>query len=161
MHVAWGDELLYAMVEPDDLYLLDVRPHSAMADIDLLEIVLANWPSLLRQCPGLQGSADGASPTAEELQDARRHGVQPLLALSDGRVYGPRGGGLTTARGSSAHAVSETGSDLRKARDLEEKCRTLSGGIACDLNLSELHLTYDPVACTITETKARHVWPTR
>jgi hypothetical protein len=148
------------MVEPDDLYLIDVRPHSAMADIDLLEIVLANWPSLLRQCSGLKGSADGANPTAEELQDARRHGVQPLLRLSDGRVYGPRGGGRTTASGSSAHAVSETACVLRKARDLEEKCRTLSGGRARDLNLSELHLTYDPVACTNPE-KAGHVWPTR
>ena len=120
-------ELLYALVEPDDLYLLDVRGHDAMAHVELLEIVLAQWPTLLTPLVGLRGPPDGKNPSAEELQDARRSGVQPLITLSDGQVYGPRGGGLTTARGSSAHAISETDFEIQAAWDLETRCREMSG----------------------------------
>jgi hypothetical protein len=161
VHAHRGDDLLYALAEPDDLYLLDVRTHNAMADVDLLETVLANWAQLLRPLLGLKGPPDGKNPTAEELQEARRSGVQPLLTLSDGLVYGPRGGGLTTARGSSAHAVSEADHVLRKARDIEDNCRRLSEGMARDLDLSELHLRYDPAAGTVTELQTGHVWPAR
>jgi hypothetical protein len=123
--------------------------------------VLANWPQLLRPLLGLKGTQDGKNPTAEELQEARRNGVQPLLTLSDGLVYGPRGGGLTTARGSSAHAVSEADHVLGRAGHIEDNCRRLSGGMARELGVSELHLRYDPAAGTVTELRTGHVWPAR
>lgn len=49
------NELLYAVVEPDAMYFLDVLGHDDMANVKLPEIVLANWPQLLTPMPGMKG----------------------------------------------------------------------------------------------------------
>jgi hypothetical protein len=154
-----GDELLYALVEPDDIYLVDVLGHTAMADVNLLEIVLANWPVLLRELVGLRGSYDGQNPTADELQSARRTGVQCLVTLSNGKVYGPRGGGVTTARGSSGRVVFQTDRLVQRAYDLEQNCKAVADKLGAALGLDELHLRYDPQADTVVETQTGCVLP--
>lgn len=156
-----GDEVVYAWLEADDLYLVDVRGHQAMADVGLLEIVLANWPELLQLMPIFRIERGRGNPSADELDSARRAGVQPLVTLSDGQVYAPRGGGLTTAGGSSARAISQADQVLAKASNIEAEFRKSSGGLAAAVNVSELDLSYDPAAGTVTELKTGQVWAAR
>lgn len=144
------DELLYVVVEPDSLYLLDVLGHDDMADVKLPEIVLQNWPQLLTPMPGLKG---GETPTKEEIDTALRAGVQPIFPLSNGVMYAPRGGGVTTAGGSSVRAVDRTHRVLRLARDRERECREDAERIARTLSLAELHLRYDVMRDVVIETK--------
>lgn len=149
VHASRGPELLFVWVEDDALNLIDVRDHEAMAELELLEIILRNWPALLADCarPGLHGRRErertSSKESSKELDEARRAGVQPLVTLSDGKIYGPRGGGLTTARGSSALAVMRANRLLKHARAREQQCRAQAKLIAEGLRASELRLRYD------------------
>lgn len=152
-----GDELLFAWLEPAAWHFIDVRDHSALDDPDLLEIVLANWPELLQPHRSIfPGRGDRL--TAAQIREARRAGLQPLFPLSDGHVYLPRGGGLTTAGGSSARAVDRTHLLLRRARDHENYVRQNASGFAAQLGLSELHLRYDPSGPGAFETTTGSLW---
>jgi hypothetical protein len=143
------DELLYVLVQRDALYFIDVRGHGAMADVDLLEIVLANWPALLRPLPGIHG---GQRLSGKDIADARRAGLQVIMTLSDGQAYAPLGGGITTARGSSLRAGERSDDVLQAAWQHEQQARAEAASIAAELGLTELHLRYDPGAGTVTET---------
>jgi hypothetical protein len=158
VHLQKGDDLLYVWVEPDALYFLDVREHGAMADMDLVEIVLANWPQLLGPPSTLKG---GTNPTATEINEARRAGVQVIVSLSDGNVYYHRGGGVTTAGGSSARAVDRAYGVLRLARDREEYCDAHAADFARKVGLTELHLRYDVVHDVVIETTTGNMWMPR
>jgi hypothetical protein len=132
----------------DTVYFIDVLGHDDMADICLPEIIRTNWPALLAPIPEMKG---GETPTKEEIDSALRNGLQPLFPLSDGVVYAPMGGGVTSARGSSARAVSLTHRLLRRARDREKQCRGSADRIARAFGLTELRLRYDVHRDTVIE----------
>lgn len=92
-----GPLLIVRFVETD-AYLIAIQDHQKWGNQDLLETLLREWPSVLEPARRARLRGGGQNPTAEELIQARRAGVQPLLTLSDGQVYGPLGGGLSTAR---------------------------------------------------------------
>lgn len=135
-----SDDLLYVWVAPQDLYFLDVRGHAAMSDPALLEVVLANWPELLGAPMPIRG---GEPISAAQYDEARRSGVQPLSPLSNGKTYFPRGGGVTTARGSSARAVDRADDILSRVAHLEKQCREHAAQLAEGFGTSEMRLRYD------------------
>lgn len=151
-----GSELLYVWTTDDALRFIDLRDHNAMADVDLLEIVLSDWPEQLEpyQLRGMRGSYDGSNPSAKELNEARRAGVQPLVTLSNGKLYAPRGGGLTTAGGSSGRAVSDADHAMARARDREHHCRRAAKAIARTVGRNELRLRYDITTDTAVEVES-------
>jgi hypothetical protein len=87
--VAGTSELVYAIFEDDDVYFIQVIDHDAFCEPELLEIVHANWPSLLTRL-ALYG---GTPPTADRVRAARNAHVVSPVTLKDGTVVAPRGGG--------------------------------------------------------------------
>ena len=111
------DEILYAIVENDDVYFITVDEHDHWSDIDLLEKVLANWPQLL------QSFQTGGTPTVQfsskEVETLRRFNINTIVTLSDGHGYMGRGMGMTGA-GTSADAVLNANSMARDLRKIEK-----------------------------------------
>lgn len=100
----------------------------------------------------------GETPTNEDVDAALRAGVQPLFPLSDGVVYFPSGGGVTTAGGSSSRAVDRAHRVLGLARDREQECRAGADRFAKALGLTELYLWYDVVRDVVIETVTGNIW---
>jgi hypothetical protein len=101
---ARGPDLLYAMLRPDDAYLLGIYTHADWERRQLVEIAVRNWPDA-----GLFLKSDTAigttsSWTDEERRDLRRAHINEVLIEVDGSFYGPPGLGLTAAGGSFAAA---------------------------------------------------------
>lgn len=96
------DELVYAIVEENDVYFIDILDHNHWSNINLLERVLANWPHLL------DGFRTGGTPVvsfgSNEVDQLRGINVNPIVTLSDGNGYIGRGMGFTAA-GTSANAT--------------------------------------------------------
>jgi len=85
--------VLFCILDPHDAYLIQVLDHDAFSDPELLEIVHANWPSLLRPL-----AIDPGDPqTREKVAAARASGILPITGLRGGFVAVPRGGGFTTS----------------------------------------------------------------
>jgi len=105
-YVSRTKEVVLAIVGPDDLLVLDIRPHGSGHELlwveeDLLEIVLENWPGLFR---GLSLSVSGSELTRAQRRKLRGAGLNATVTLSNGKTYGPPGGGQA-ASGISVRAV--------------------------------------------------------
>lgn len=99
------DELVYAIVEEDDVYFIDVLEHDHWSDKDLLEKVLSNWPYLLK--PYQIGGIPVEDFDSNDIEQLRKSNVNLVLTLSDGHGYMGRGMGMTGA-GTSANASIQT-----------------------------------------------------
>ena len=103
--VASGNaEVLYAIVETDDVYMIDVLGHT-FSDITLVQIVDANWPELLSE---LAVCSSQKAFTSAEVTLARRAGAQTFVQIGE-RVIWSRGGGYAT----SGHSIAS----MMKARE--------------------------------------------
>lgn len=91
--------LLFAMVKPDDVYVIDVLEHGHWSRQDLLERVHLNWPSLLK--PFKQVREDKVRGfqrlTDEQIATLRRKGANTAVMARDGTEYLPPGGGQVSA----------------------------------------------------------------
>lgn len=115
------NELVYAIVEEDDVYFIDVLEHDHWSDKDLLEKVLSNWPHLLVRINGIfERKYDSM-----DIEQLRTKNVNLILTLSDGYGYMGRGGGITI-EGTSFKATRETTEMIRKLRDIEKRVREIS-----------------------------------
>lgn len=116
-------ELLYVYAQPDTLYLLDVLGHQdSFGDIQLVEIIHRNWPDIVARFKlGLRGDPHSA-PSSAEIVQGRKMGLQPLIPLADGTIYGPFGGGISTC-GLNSKIVRQAADLLSQARALENICR--------------------------------------
>lgn len=106
------NEIVYAIVDDSDVYVIAVLDHEHWADKNLLEVVLANWSHLLEPYR-ITGKPvlDFDSKGVEKLREAN---VNTVLTLSDGFGYMGRGMGLTSV-GTSSDAVLDT---IRMQKDL-------------------------------------------
>jgi len=93
-------EILYCIIEPDDVYFIQVMDHHRFSEPEMLEIVNANWPTLLVRVPLFAGTP----PTAAKVKQYRKANLVSLMTLRDGTVVAPRGGGCAT----SGHSVKAT-----------------------------------------------------
>lgn len=155
-----GPELLFVIVEPDDIRFVDIADHTAFTSLRLPEIVLKNWPQHL--APWRMSRVQRIRTpqlTSDEIRVALRAGVQPIVTLSDGYSYGPSGGGVTTAGGSSARAVDRACEVLNRATRLMREVERNAEEIANAMGVAELNLRYDLANDRIVETSSGHVIP--
>lgn len=94
-----SDYLLFAIVTQDNVYCVDVRPHPQQGDLgwvrqDLLIIVYANWPELIK-AKILRG-VEAPILTDEDKQELRRKNTNSVTQIGDNAIA-PLGGGMTTA----------------------------------------------------------------
>lgn len=96
-----SDWLLFFLVLPDHLALIDIRSHAEKGifqSIDLVEMAIRSWPALAEglQIKGIVGLARSPSIDPGSVKALRKGGVSQMLEV-DGRVYMPLGMGMTTA----------------------------------------------------------------
>ncbi len=139
------DELVYAIVEKDDVYFIDVLGHDYWSDRDLLEKVLANWPHLLD--PFRVDGTPVVDFDTQAIGQLREANVNLILTLSDGHGYIGRGMGMTAA-GTSANATitaNRMASDLLKIEKQVRDKNTHEDGRALVFSLfrdkEEIYLT--------------------
>lgn len=92
--------LVFFLVFPDQLALIDVRLHNEKGifqAVDLVEKVIRSWPEIAKrfEVKGVVGLARQPATDAESVKQLRR-GVTQMLEV-DGTVYMPPGMGVTTA----------------------------------------------------------------
>ena len=95
--VCRSDFLLFAIVRESQVYFVDVRRHPKgpeWVQPDLLDIVLANWPGLIRR-NALHGN-HATTLTKEQEQELRRKNVNVVRKLGN-LVVAPLGWGTTMA----------------------------------------------------------------
>lgn len=99
---ARGPDLLYAMFQPDDAYLLGIYTHNDWARKELVEVIVRNWPDagLFLKSKYVQGQT--TQFTDADRRALRRANINEVLFEVDGSFYGPAGLGLTGAGGSTA-----------------------------------------------------------
>ena len=94
-----GDScLLFCMFSGDQVGLIDIRRHQdelVFSDLDLIKIVKESWPEYIEQFK-LNGILPGTNFTNEEIDYARKGGVNSGIVLDDSVYMGP-GMGVTSA----------------------------------------------------------------
>lgn len=143
-------DLLFVLVRDDDLYLVDVRPHGAWTDEDLVHIIHTNWPHTIAQFQlrGLTGPSL-SSVQRKNLRD--RHATAGVQAR-DGTFYAGIGGGIVGS-GSNLHAIMwadmtlATATSLQNhdwnANELADKIAETSGTRPESISLKLRHLDHD------------------
>lgn len=108
-HFHWDDRtdtskprssmLLFAIVKPHDVYLIDVLPHRKWSQQDLMERVHLNWPHLLEhhRLPREEKVPGTERLTDDEVATLRRKGASAVYTAEDGTDYLPPGGGQVSA----------------------------------------------------------------
>ncbi|HYD51134.1 MAG TPA: hypothetical protein VEA99_00855, partial [Gemmatimonadaceae bacterium] len=123
--------LLFARVEADDLYLIDVlghEPRTNFANDSLLRTLHANWPQILepRRLVGVRVPTDLFTP--DERLTLRRKRLSVADAIGDA-VFLPLGGGSVSS-GLSLEVRIRADRLLNAARSLELQCREHAARIA-------------------------------
>lgn len=116
------DAIVFAIVEEDDVYMLQIEEHGNWSDKDKLEIVLNNWPHLLERIDGTP-SDDFSS---EQIGELRACNVNVVVTLSDGHGYIGRGMGYTANGGSAGASLAAKYmcNDIVKLEEQIAKCLT-------------------------------------
>ncbi|HRI69658.1 MAG TPA: hypothetical protein PK156_35760 [Polyangium sp.] len=116
-------ELLFVMVEEDDIYFIDLLKHE-FSDPALLELVHRNWPQLIDDSRSDHICIPHEMrPSPAEHGRRRRAGFTKPVAMSDGTVYLCPGGGIVLSerkrkkhgRGKGGHLNLEA---IRNANDI-------------------------------------------
>ncbi len=108
------DDLLWVIVRPDDVYLLDVLGHGAFAKYDFGQVVYDNWKYLLGE--PLEGWTDDADVLSAEVRaSARRAGLSTVLTIN-GEDFLPGG---YASDGTSTEVVSVAFHLLNKVGDTQ------------------------------------------
>ena len=117
------DEIVYAIVNEDDVYFIDVLEHDHWSDKDLLEKVLSNWPHLLDSF-----RIEGTPTTdfkSKDIAQLRKANINTILVLSDGHGYMGRGMGMTAA-GTSTNATIFANKIIHRLRQIEMQIKDKS-----------------------------------
>ena len=119
-----SDHILFAIVAPEDAYLVDVGPHPPEGGIEwsnqeLLRTVHASWPELI-EANVLHG-VHGTELTDAEVHALRRTNMNSVSVI-DGKAVAPLGGGMA-GDGSSVSCTFRASGLLRVLRDHEEVLR--------------------------------------
>ncbi|MGI8538640.1 MAG: hypothetical protein ACR2N0_02505 [Rubrobacteraceae bacterium] len=140
-------ELLFATFLTNAVYLIAIMDHDSFSEIELLEIVEANWPEYLDQFTLKGLTAVSPVPTSADVAMQREEGVQTVVTLKSGKILGPPGGGYSYARTSvscmrEAQLIARllwNAEELVKAREEEIRVR-LEISSEVQIRLAE----YDP-----------------
>jgi hypothetical protein len=147
------DELLFVMVTPEELYLVDIGTHASFASLHLFETVHRNWPQLV---------AHGLLPRGapEALTDAQRgvlrnKNANATTTTLDGTVYLVPGSG-SVASGIPSSITVKVDWMVEQAQFLQRLCEQNVDGLADAA--AKLNATFpDPVELTLIEFSSRLV----
>ena len=99
--------LLFAFVTPSDAYFINVLDHEVWSDQDLVRILHRNWPTAISHFR-LRGVLGLSRPVSnQEIAQLRKVGISTFVEVEQGVVYGPIGGGYSTA-GTSIEATMQS-----------------------------------------------------
>lgn len=117
-----GGDLLFAIFQSDDAYLLGVYPHDDWERVGLVEVIVRNWPNAGLFLKSNFARGQTARFTDEDRRVLRRANINEAVIEGDGSFYGPPGLGLTAAGGSvsadrRAMAYMENLRQLRESLD--------------------------------------------
>lgn len=141
--------LLFARIEANDAYFIDVRAHGGWTSQDLLRAVHANWaPTIerfrLRGFEHLVYAPGKGPPTDAQIKDLRRAGAFVTHELAPGQIYMSIGGGYATD-GTSINVVWKNDAFVRHIRDLEKATADFEAQLRNDLRLQGGAQLPDPV----------------
>lgn len=90
-----------AYVTDTTIYMLGIRTHGRghsdlWFDTNLIEIIHQNWPVVIDKFK-VNGSLASPSPTINERKQLRKISCNTMVTMSDGTIYMPLGGGVTSA----------------------------------------------------------------
>lgn len=152
--------LLFAMYKNTEAYFIAILNHGQWAELDLLNIIEADWSHLLDPYT-LKGVLEiSPVPTPAETLELRKAGVMTMQQLASGRVLSSVGGGITTAK-TSVKAMTEAqrlSRLLHHAEDTvqknEQHIRTKIKATSGErIRLLEITQTEVTVACEESKTK--------
>lgn len=87
--------VLFAVVTDAAFYMIDIKPHGAWSDKDLLQKIYDNWPNLIASW-----KVDGqpkVNLNSNEVDKFRKNNANTIVQLNDGSSFSGPGLGLTTA----------------------------------------------------------------
>jgi hypothetical protein len=89
--------LLFALVTNTDVYCIDIKSHGAWSEQEFIKTLHEEWPEAIQnyRINGVLGLA--YQPTNDDISTLRRAGVQTMIQIEEGVVYGPIGGGYSSA----------------------------------------------------------------
>lgn len=88
------DPLLFAVVRPDDLYVIGYYKHQEWAKRDLLDVIHAMWPDLLAAAiPGIAPQPLGFNASDADIKNFRKAAINPITQRPDGTPHVSPGGG--------------------------------------------------------------------
>ena len=115
------DQLLFAYINDENAYLIDIRPHNedyVFAQKELLHIIHKEWNELLDRFKIKGISVEQEFNSAEDIQKLRAGGVLIMHKVGND-IYIPMGGGVTTAATSIA-VRTETDRLISMTRNAEK-----------------------------------------
>jgi hypothetical protein len=98
-------DVLFAYITDNGFYALNILPHGkehplVWTNDGLINIIHTNWPDLISKYK--QRISHNNIPVSEkDRKKARDNGINALTTVSDGTVYMPPGGGITTRKTSA------------------------------------------------------------
>ncbi len=127
--------LLFVMCRPDDLYLLDVRPHrhdgaGVWVDDDLVDIIHSNWPEAIARFR-FDALRSAHALTREQRALLRSKNGNAGVYTRDGTFYAGIGGGLVGS-GSNIRAIMWADRTLETAKALEASTTMWNGDEIAD-----------------------------
>jgi hypothetical protein len=126
-------DLVYAIVDWDDVFVVAIKGHSSFAERELLEIVYREWPQRLEgfRCKGVLGTEHGPR-SDDDIRILRQAGISVLHDLGNGVVLFSPGGGYASD-GTSTQAVRAFQATRRCIKQYEEMLRADVSGIRASI----------------------------
>ncbi|MCM2318754.1 MAG: hypothetical protein NDI93_05420 [Pseudomonas sp.] len=89
--------LLFALVKDSAIYCVDIKAHGAWSEQNLIRTLHTEWPESISsyRINGVLGLSHQLSN--DDIAKLRKAGVQTMVQVEEGVVYGPIGGGYSTA----------------------------------------------------------------
>jgi len=95
-------DVLFGIITNTNAYLVDIMPHDNWSEINLLEIIDANWPQLLetREVKGF--IPEWTIKKNDEVFEMRKARLNYMVELKNGKIFNPNNMGYA----SSGHTIS-------------------------------------------------------
>jgi hypothetical protein len=97
--------LLYVRFDDANAYFLVVAGHGEWANVDLIEIIHANWPASIERCRLQRARSASGNVSVQERLTARQHGIDVPIKMKEGAIYMSPGGGFSTSGDSTAASM--------------------------------------------------------